>query len=257
MFLEYKQVAAHLYATGLHEKCIGQTDCAYQVGMVHEVFTHEFVSRRVGYPPRRNESQQTALVQQFHCLDKKVVVYGLGCLFVDTAFLPHFRIKHPEIAEWDIRGYDIEFRVFKMLLAYRLEACRYRGCLVVQERQDKPCQTVLFKSVPACAGHGYGQETAYSRTRFEERAHLQSFVFECGVYLPGYGFHKEFRRVKGGQDGGFYAVNNGFPHIIVVIGICLYQVLQPADRLVHIIADGMACSYVQYLFDTPETGISG
>ena len=46
--------------------------------MIDEVLAHELVARRVGNSSRRNERQQSALVQQFHCLDKKVVVYGLG-----------------------------------------------------------------------------------------------------------------------------------------------------------------------------------
>lgn len=70
--------------------------------MIDEVFAHELVARRVGNSSRRNERQQAALVQQFHCLDKKVVVYGLGRLFVYAAFLPHFRVEYPEIAERDI-----------------------------------------------------------------------------------------------------------------------------------------------------------
>ena len=147
--------------------------------------------------------------------------------------------------------------MLQMLVGYRLEACRYRGRLVIQKRQDKPRKTIFFKSVAASAGHGDGQKATDSRTGFEKGAHLQAVVLECGVYLPGYCVHEEFRCVKSGQDGGFYTVDDGLPHGIVIIRICFYQVLQPVDMLGHIIADGVFRSYAQHVFNTPETGISG
>ena len=95
-------------------------------------------------------------------------MYGLSGLFTDTAFLPQVGIEHLEIAERDIGGYDIEFRVFKALSGYRLEPCRYRVCIVMQEREDKPRDAVLFKGVAVRAGHCHRQETAYSCARFEQ-----------------------------------------------------------------------------------------
>jgi len=147
--------------------------------------------------------------------------------------------------------------MLQMLVGYRLEACRYRGRLVIQKRQDKPRKTIFFKSVAASAGHGDGQKAANSRTGFKKGTHLQAVILECSVYLPGYCVHEEFRCVKSSQDGGFYTVDDGLPHGVVIIGICAYQVLQLADRLGHIIADGMLRSYIQYIFNPPETGISG
>ena len=98
--MEYEQVAPDLNAACLHEDVVGETDCAYEVGVVHKVFTHELVAGSVGYAPRCNESKQSALVEQFHCLYEKVVVYGFGGLFMYAAFLPHVCIEHTEIAEW-------------------------------------------------------------------------------------------------------------------------------------------------------------
>lgn len=142
--------------------------------------------------------------------------------------------------------------MLQMLVGYRLEACRYRGRLVIQKRQDKPRKTIFFKSVAASAGHGDGQKAANSRTGFKKGTHLQAVILECSVYLPGYCVHEEFRCVKSSQDGGFYTVDDGLPHGVVIIGICAYQVLQLADRLGHIIADGMLRSYIQYIFNPPK-----
>lgn len=115
--------------------------------MVHEVFTHELVGPACQATPLdvMNASRPPS-VNKSIALMKKVVVYGLGSLFIDTAFLPQVGIEHLEIAERDIGGYDIEFRVFKALSGYRLEPCRYRVCIVMQEREDKPRDAVLFKA---------------------------------------------------------------------------------------------------------------
>lgn len=109
--------------------------------------------------------------------------------------------------------------MLQMLVGYRLETCRYRGCLIMQKRQDKSRKAIFFKGVTASVGHGDGQKTADSRTGFEKGAHLQAVIHECGVYLPGYCVYEEFRRVKSGQDGGFYTVDDGLPHGIVYDGL--------------------------------------
>ena len=44
----------------------GSRKAVYEVGMIDEVLAHELVARRVGNSSRRNERQQSALVQQFH-----------------------------------------------------------------------------------------------------------------------------------------------------------------------------------------------
>ena len=81
-------------------------------------------------------------------------MYGLGGLFVHAAFLPQFCIEDTKIAERDIGGNDIEFRVFKVLPVYRLESCCPCNCVFMQEREYQSRNEVFLNGIVIRAGHG-------------------------------------------------------------------------------------------------------
>ena len=58
--------------------------------------------------------------------------------------------------------------MLQLLCAYRFKACRYGGCVLMQQRKYKSCNGVFLKSIAACAGHGYRQETADAYARFKK-----------------------------------------------------------------------------------------
>ena len=86
--------------------------------------------------------------------------------------------------------------MLQLLCAYRFKACRYGGCVLMQQRKYKSCNGVFLKSIAACAGHGYRQETADACARFKKTLHLQAVGRKCLVYLCRHCVNQELRRIE-------------------------------------------------------------
>ena len=90
--------------------------------------------------------------------------------------------------------------MLQLLCAYRFKACRYGGCVLMQQRKYKSCNGVFLKSIAACAGHGYRQETADACARFKKAVHPQAVCRKSLVYLFRHCVNQELRRVERRQD---------------------------------------------------------
>ena len=145
----------------------------------------------------------------------------------------------------------------EILPADCLEAVDNCRGIVVQKREDKPRDAILFKGVAAGVGQGCGQEAADARARFEQRAHRQAVLRECGAYLPRYGIHEELRRVKGREDRGLEAVRQLAIHCLFSACESSQGLLQAVHRLRHGVRQGVVRSDVQHFLDAPEAGIAG
>ena len=90
--------------------------------------------------------------------------------------------------------------MFQFLCAYRFKPCRYGGCILMQQRKYKSCNGIFLKSIAACAGHGYRQETTDTCARFKKAVHLQAVGRKGLVYLCRHCVNQELRRVERCQD---------------------------------------------------------
>ena len=86
--------------------------------------------------------------------------------------------------------------MLQLLCAYRFKPCRYGGCVLMQQRKYKSCNGIFLKSIAACAGHGYRQETADACARFKKTLHLQAVGRKGLVYLCRHCVNQELRRIE-------------------------------------------------------------
>ena len=182
-------------------------------------------------------------------------MYGLGGLFVNTAFLPKFRIEHTEIAERNVGCNDIEFPMLQLLPVYCFKPSCHGGCFIMQKRKHKPGNDVLFNGVAVCAAHSHRQETSDACARFEEAAHLQSVLPECGVYLTCDGFNEEIRRIERSQHGSLYTVHQQV--VIPLAPSCKssQNLLQAVCLLRQFFGHGDLRSDSQHFLDTSKARI--
>ena len=83
----------------------------------------------------------------------------------------------------------------------------------------------------------------------------ERIILECSVYLLCHRFNKEFRGVKRCQDGCFYGFHDVVAHGFCEMWVGVDKLLQLLYRFCHVAAYGLVRPDIQYLFDTPETGI--
>ena len=182
-------------------------------------------------------------------------MYGLGGLFVNTAFLPKFRIEHTEIAERNVGCNDIEFPMLQLLPVYCFKPSCHGGCFIMQKRKHKPGNYVLFNGVAVCAAHSHRQETSDACARFEEAAHLQSVLPECGVYLTCDGFNEEIRRIERSQHGRFNAVQKEIVIRFASLDKGIQSLLQTVHQFRQFPGHGDLRSDSQHFLDTSKARI--
>ncbi len=170
MLLENYQVTPGLGAGGLGERVVWESQRGNEVCASHHLHSYK---RRGGvhHPLRGDECHDTPFAHGVECLQKKIVVYRLGCLTVGRilAFCIQW-VCNREVPERDIgRGHvEIALKVF----LYILKAfCPYGG-RGMQRGQYPPCQQVFFKGhhfhVRRVCGHEGVYEVTASRARFKK-----------------------------------------------------------------------------------------
>ena len=125
----------------------------------------------------------------------------------------------------------------------------------MQKRKYKPGNDVLLKSIAACAVHSDRQEAADACARFEEAAHLQSVLPECGVYLTCHGVNEEFRREESRQHGRLHTVHQLIVIHFVRPGIGFQSLLQAVHLLRQFFGYGNLRPDGQHFLDASEARI--